>query len=368
MLSARLPLLTGPAQCRWIGKVVPLSKVRADSACTIARLLPPLPLPPPPGQTCSDSRYCSHFSSKFRLPLQHRRVAFSHVTLKRHSSCGGGGGTTAVPAATATEAASDDFDATFAEQWGARWPALRAALAGPTRHVALLNAFLQRPVSTAELPGAASLDARQPQLAALLAAAAGGAADSPVQALHWQPVEPAGTAGDSSSSNGSGSSSSSSSSSSSGTARGSSRGYPPPPADPASGLLTHYWLDAASLLPPLLLDVQPGQAVLDMCAAPGGKSLVLAQLLLAREHQAALALEDSRPDGGADSSSSSSSSSPNSRRSRATANASEDKEEQAESAAFSGSLVCNELDASRRARLVRVLRDYVPVPARYRIR
>ncbi|KAI7837380.1 hypothetical protein COHA_008819, partial [Chlorella ohadii] len=105
-----------------------------------------------------------------------------------------------------------------------------------------------------------------------------------------------------------------------------------------------------------------------MCAAPGGgKSLVLAQLLLAREHQAALALEDSRPDGGADSSSSSSSS-PNSRRSRATANASEDKEEQAESAAFSGSLVCNELDASRRARLVRVLRDYVPVPARYRIR
>ena len=293
------------------------------------------------------------------------------MTLKRHSSS-----SSALPAAAAIEAASDEFDGTFAEQWGARWPALRAALAAPTRHVALLNAFVQQPLSPAELPGAASLDARQPQLAALLAAAAGGAADSPVQALHWQPVEPAGTAGDSSSSNGSGSSSSSSSSSSSGTARSSGRGYPPPPPDPVSGLLTHYWLDAASLLPPLLLDVQPGQAVLDMCAAPGGKSLVLAQLLLAREHQAVAALENSGPDGGADSSSSSSSgsggrgasSSPNSRRSRAAANASEDKEEQAESAAFSGSLVCNELDASRRARLVRVLRDYVPVPARYHIR
>lgn len=35
-------------------------------------------------------------------------------------------------------------------------------------------------------------------------------------------------------------------------------------------------LDLASLVPPLLLDARAGSHVLDMCAAPGGKSLALA--------------------------------------------------------------------------------------------
>lgn len=51
-----------------------------------------------------------------------------------------------------------------------------------------------------------------------------------------------------------------------------SNSYPPPSRDPASGLLPWYWLDWASLLPPLALGVAPGQAVLDMCAAPGGEA------------------------------------------------------------------------------------------------
>ncbi|XP_009873828.1 PREDICTED: 5-methylcytosine rRNA methyltransferase NSUN4, partial [Apaloderma vittatum] len=43
------------------------------------------------------------------------------------------------------------------------------------------------------------------------------------------------------------------------------------------GLLDYYLLDAASLLPVLALDVQPDDIVLDLCAAPGGKTLALLQ-------------------------------------------------------------------------------------------
>ncbi|GCB70687.1 5-methylcytosine rRNA methyltransferase NSUN4 [Scyliorhinus torazame] len=50
------------------------------------------------------------------------------------------------------------------------------------------------------------------------------------------------------------------------------------PARPDSlRLLEYYLMDAASLLPVLILDVQPGHTVLDLCAAPGGKSLALLQ-------------------------------------------------------------------------------------------
>nr|XP_021335728.1 5-methylcytosine rRNA methyltransferase NSUN4 isoform X1 [Danio rerio]CAX12676.1 novel protein similar to H.sapiens NSUN4, NOL1/NOP2/Sun domain family, member 4 (NSUN4, zgc:101708) [Danio rerio] len=50
------------------------------------------------------------------------------------------------------------------------------------------------------------------------------------------------------------------------------------PARPdSSGILGYYLLDAASVLPVLALDVRPGQTVLDLCAAPGGKTLALLQ-------------------------------------------------------------------------------------------
>ncbi|POI26939.1 hypothetical protein CIB84_009310 [Bambusicola thoracicus] len=50
------------------------------------------------------------------------------------------------------------------------------------------------------------------------------------------------------------------------------------PAWPDSlGILSYYLMDAASLLPILALNVQPGDLVLDLCAAPGGKTLALLQ-------------------------------------------------------------------------------------------
>ncbi|XP_077190000.1 5-cytosine rRNA methyltransferase NSUN4 isoform X2 [Paroedura picta] len=57
-----------------------------------------------------------------------------------------------------------------------------------------------------------------------------------------------------------------------------------PPARPDTiGILGYYLLDAASVLPVLALNVQPGDFILDLCAAPGGKTLALLQTGCCRE-------------------------------------------------------------------------------------
>jgi len=60
--------------------------------------------------------------------------------------------------------------------------------------------------------------------------------------------------------------------------------FPPPAPKPSLHdsnqlLLSHWNLDAASALCAYMLDVQPNDRVLDLCAAPGGKSIALAQSL-----------------------------------------------------------------------------------------
>ncbi|KXT02944.1 hypothetical protein AC578_10594 [Pseudocercospora eumusae] len=51
----------------------------------------------------------------------------------------------------------------------------------------------------------------------------------------------------------------------------------PAPEPPGEQLQTHWNLDAASLLVAHLLDVRHAENVLDLCAAPGGKSIALSQ-------------------------------------------------------------------------------------------
>ncbi|CAG0880361.1 unnamed protein product [Cyprideis torosa] len=62
--------------------------------------------------------------------------------------------------------------------------------------------------------------------------------------------------------------------------RGDVSRFPEPTRDPKTHRFTHYCLDGASLLPVVALELDPGDEVLDLCAAPGGKSLVILQTLM----------------------------------------------------------------------------------------
>lgn len=81
-----------------------------------------------------------------------------------------------------------------------------------------------------------------------------------------------------------------------------------------NGLLSFYVMDPASILAARALDVQAGDRVLDMCAAPGGKTLILAEAI--RE---------------------------------------------------SGELIANELSEARRERLKKVIQQYVSRETRERV-
>lgn len=76
---------------------------------------------------------------------------------------------------------------------------------------------------------------------------------------------------------------------------------------------THYMLDPSSLFPVEMLQIQTHHSVLDMCAAPGGKTLAISQLLF------------NETNGGQ-----------------------------------KGKLFANELDPNRRKRLLTVVKEYIP--------
>eukprot|EP00930_Biecheleria_cincta_P088058 TRINITY_DN77295_c0_g1_i1.p1 TRINITY_DN77295_c0_g1~~TRINITY_DN77295_c0_g1_i1.p1 ORF type:complete len:358 (-),score=57.38 TRINITY_DN77295_c0_g1_i1:164-1237(-) len=175
-----------------------------------------------------------------------------------------------------------------------RWPQLLKSLRQPVSHVALVNSFLP-PARQEEVCRVRSLQPHGviPMVfvgADGTCAAEGVTADDPDgDGL----VEPPTVAF-----------------SDTGTAS-MAAGYSAAPQTTLHELLPCYFLDGASAVAALMVDAQPGCSVLDLCAAPGGKSLMLASIMFG-------------------------------------------------SGTSSGKLVCNEMSRPRCQRLQRVLSSFLP--------
>jgi 16S rRNA C967 or C1407 C5-methylase (RsmB/RsmF family) len=110
----------------------------------------------------------------------------------------------------------EGFDAFYGEMFGERWPRLKEALLAPKKHVAVVNPFSKFKF--------------------------------PTEPLHLTGISFSHDIKD----------------------------LFPPPEKTDEGYMNYYLLDAASILPVEALDLHPGEKVVDLCAAPGGKSFLCA--------------------------------------------------------------------------------------------
>lgn len=113
----------------------------------------------------------------------------------------------------------DGFEQFYSSMYGERWPRLKEALLAPKKHVALLNPFSKFKFS-----------------------------ENPVKITGINFEHDV-------------------------------KESFPHPEKTEEGYFNYYLMDAASILPVLALDLSPGEKVVDLCAAPGGKSLLCALLL-----------------------------------------------------------------------------------------
>ncbi|XP_076600127.1 5-cytosine rRNA methyltransferase NSUN4 [Chaetodon auriga] len=164
-----------------------------------------------------------------------------------------------------TSLALQHFDATYSAQLGQLWPSVRAALLSEKKYGALVNNFSHDAVlADFEAQGCrdfvsdADTEAQPCEVAAEKESSCVSMKNSDTDGQQLSPLQlsphikclvfP----------------------------RGDLTRFKPARPD-AYSLLGYYLMDAASVLPCLALDVQEGHSVLDLCAAPGGKTLALLQ-------------------------------------------------------------------------------------------
>lgn len=158
------------------------------------------------------------------------------------------------PKFPATRLALQTFDMTYSMQFGDLWPSIRVSLLSEQKYGALVNNFAAWDHVSAELEQLNARDfVNKAHFHGEQGPESGQTAAPPPASWSCSPNLRCFT-----------------------FIRGDVSRFPPARLG-SLGVMDYYLMDAASLLPVLALGLQPGDTVLDLCAAPGGKTLALLQ-------------------------------------------------------------------------------------------
>lgn len=158
---------------------------------------------------------------------------------------------TTEPHFPASRLALQNFDMTYSVQFGDLWPSIRVSLLSEQKYGALVNNFAAWDSVSAKLKELSAKDFVNEAFSHRELEPESGL--SPTQSLDCSPNLRCFT-----------------------FSRGDVSRFPPARLG-SLGVMDYYLMDAASLLPVLALGLQRGDTVLDLCAAPGGKTLALLQ-------------------------------------------------------------------------------------------